>query len=355
MPDRQLGWRVASEAHLISEDNMHLHKDNAPSGLLVVDKPRGPTSHDVVARIRRIIGTKSVGHAGTLDPMATGVLIVLVGQCTKLSGYLSNEDKVYDATIELGRGTDTLDADGAITDVASLTSSLVSELYQIQCGIEPSGERLLHNAISAERHRVSQMPPAYSAIKLDGRAAYARARRGEPVVLDPREVRVERMTISGATTEPPSIRLELRVSKGYYVRSLARDLGMALGVPAHLTELRRLRSGSVGLDRAVGLDCGSDAMLRSMMTVEEVAGLLFPSRVLTERGVYRARCGQQMSDDDFDSPPPSTVSAWYSLASAKDADAGTPVGGGARSGCVLVAVGDRSRGWPAVLRVFVGR
>ncbi|MCL2825536.1 MAG: tRNA pseudouridine(55) synthase TruB, partial [Polyangiaceae bacterium] len=229
------------------------------SGILVVDKPKGPTSHDVVAMVRRVLRVKSVGHAGTLDPMATGVLVILVGAATKLSQFLSLDDKKYLATVRLGQGTDTLDAEGSVTSEAQLGSLLASELEHIEREQRESGRVCLPVggsigiAMLTERARIAQVPPAYSAIKRDGVVAYQRARRGEQVELPSRDVQVFGLDVVGVSTSPPELRIELHVSKGYYVRSLARDLGTALGIPSHLVSLRRLSSGEFGLDGAVVL------------------------------------------------------------------------------------------------------
>ncbi len=205
------------------------------SGVAVIDKPRGLTSHAVVAQARRLFGRKDLGHAGTLDPMATGVLLVLVGQACKLSGYLTASSKRYSAEITFGVGTDTLDADGKTTTEATLAPG------------EPS-LAALEAALAAERLRSEQTPPAVSAIKVAGERAYALARKGAAPELAPRAVEVTELRLlelAGSVA-----RCELLVSKGYYVRSLARDLGERLGFPAHLSALRRLASGSFGIEQA---------------------------------------------------------------------------------------------------------
>ena len=211
-------------------------------GLVVVDKPAGLTSHDVVARLRRLAGTRRVGHAGTLDPMATGVLVLGVGHGTKLLHHLVLTDKAYTATIRLGQATSTDDAEGEI--VATASTAAVDETA-VRAAIEPlTGD-------------IQQVPSTVSAIKVDGRRAYQRVRAGETVVLDARPVTVHRFDVEAlrrATTELLDLDVVVECSSGTYVRALARDLGAALGVGGHLTALRRTRVGPFGLDRAATLD-----------------------------------------------------------------------------------------------------
>lgn len=288
-------------------------KDNV-EGVLVVDKPRGPTSHDVVARLRRALGTKRIGHAGTLDPMASGVLVVLVGEATKLAGYLTAQDKRYEARVALGVGTDTLDAEGKVTETRPIPGWLAEEIGDLERAPRIAA------AIAAERARRTQVPPAHSAIQVGGRRSYALARAGQAVELAPRPVEVRSIALRGASRSrregaPPSdampeLTLELEVSKGYYVRSLARDLGEHLEVPAHLTALRRTASGAFTLDRAVALDAlcapspGDDALRRALLPLAEAAAIGLPTARLTEAGAQRARLGQRLRHDDFDAPPP---------------------------------------------------
>jgi tRNA pseudouridine55 synthase len=205
------------------------------AGILLVDKPGGMTSHDVVARARRALGTRKIGHAGTLDPMATGLLVLGVEGATRLLTFIVGLDKTYEATIRLGVTTDTDDADGtaiATTDAASLASEAIG------AALEPL------------RGRISQVPSTYSAIKVDGKRAYDLARAGAEVELKAREVTVSRFDIiaerrSATETGEAVIDLDVVVdcSSGTYIRALARDLGAALGVGGHLTALRRTRIG----------------------------------------------------------------------------------------------------------------
>jgi tRNA pseudouridine55 synthase len=212
-----------------------------PTGLIVVDKPSGMTSHDVVARVRRLARTRRVGHGGTLDPMATGVLVIGVGRATRLLTYVIGAGKGYLATIRLGQTTVTDDAEGSV--VASVPAGHVTD-EEIRAGLgDLTGE-------------ITQVPSAVSAIKVGGQRAYARVRAGEEVVLAARQVTVSRLDLLAVRRVSDVVDLEVAVdcSSGTYVRALARDLGAALGVGGHLTALRRTRVGGFGLDEAVTLD-----------------------------------------------------------------------------------------------------
>ncbi|ABK53284.1 tRNA pseudouridine synthase B [Acidothermus cellulolyticus 11B] len=239
----------------------------ATDGLLVVDKPAGITSHDVVARVRRLTGQRRVGHAGTLDPMATGVLIVGVGKATRLLGYLSGCDKEYAAIIRLGMTTSTDDADGEPVRRA---------------GVERLSETAVREALTRFVGEFDQRPPAFSAVKVAGRRAYARARAGEDVVLPARRVRVDRIELRGSQRTDGFLDLDVTIacSAGTYIRSLARDLGELLGVGGHLAALRRTRVGAFTIDEARTLDApaGPPSMVsladaaRRVFVVREVAG-----------------------------------------------------------------------------------
>ncbi|WP_322409460.1 tRNA pseudouridine(55) synthase TruB [Microbacterium invictum] len=216
------------------------------AGILLVDKPSGITSHDVVARARRARGTRKVGHAGTLDPMATGLLVLGVDAATRLLTFIVGLDKTYEATIRLGEATTTDDADGettATTDAAGVTR----------------GEIEAH--LAGLRGTISQVPSTYSAIKVEGRRAYDLARSGQEVVLAAREVTVSRLEVTDERRTGSVIDLDVTVdcSSGTYIRSLARDLGAALGVGGHLTALRRTRIGPFPLADAVAVDDLADA------------------------------------------------------------------------------------------------
>jgi tRNA pseudouridine55 synthase len=280
-----------------------------PHGVLVVDKPPGMSSHDVVAKLRRLLGTRRVGHAGTLDPMATGVLVMLVGEATKLGPYLTAHDKSYRARVAFGRSTDTLDAEGATIASADVPAWLAEDLAR------PRGGSRVEAAIVTERARREQVPPAYSAIQVEGERSYDRARAGESVELAARPVEVRALTIAASSGPPDAfLDLEVHVSKGYYVRSLARDLGEALGVPAHLAALRRRASGPYTLAGAASLEAGPDALARAIRPLAEAAAEALPRAVLAPRGVERARHGKPLGLDDFVEPPPlGPSSAWLDV------------------------------------------
>ena len=236
-------------------------------GLVVVDKPGGMTSHDVVAQVRRLAGTRKVGHAGTLDPMATGVLLVGVGRATRLLGHLQLTDKAYDATIRLGAATTTDDAEG---EVVSTTSTAHLD------------ETVVRAALAGFVGEIDQVPASVSAIKVDGRRAYDRVRAGEQVELAARRVRVESIDVRGVapTDGFTDVSASLRCSTGTYVRSIARDLGEQLGVGGHLTSLRRTAVGAFGLDRAHSLDELGERFRQ--LSLEEVARASFASYDLDE-------------------------------------------------------------------------
>ncbi len=270
----------------------------SPDGVLVVDKPSGMTSHDVVAQARRIFGTRAVGHAGTLDPMATGVLLLLFGEATKLSNFLTADDKRYRATVVFGRATDSLDADGVTTQEVVVTPEQ----------LDPSR---IDAALAGELARLSQVPPAVSAIKVDGRRAHALVRAGQAPELAERAVRVHELELLGR--EGATITVELCVSKGYYVRAFARDLGTALGLPAHLSALRRLASGGFDLSLARAWPAPPES---SLLGTAEAAQRALPSARLSESGLRRARLGQPLEPADFVERPSAAgeTEAWFSAA-----------------------------------------
>ncbi|MDM4723110.1 tRNA pseudouridine(55) synthase TruB [Micromonospora sp. WMMA1363] len=211
-------------------------------GLIVVDKPGGVTSHDVVARVRRLARTRRVGHGGTLDPMATGVLVIGVGRATRLLTYVIGAGKSYAATIRLGQTTVTDDAEGDV--VASTPAGLVTD-------------DAIRAALAALTGEVDQVPSAVSAIKIDGRRAYKRVREGENVVLPARRVTISRLAVRAIRRDQPDVvdvDVAVTCSSGTYVRAIARDLGLALGVGGHLTALRRTAVGGFTLAEAAALD-----------------------------------------------------------------------------------------------------
>ena len=245
-------------------------------GIVVVDKPGGWTSHDVVARIRRLAGTRRVGHAGTLDPMATGVLVVGVGKATRLLGHLAARDKDYDATIRLGVTTTSDDADGDV--VSTNDASAV-------------GDAAIRVAMAALTGDISQVPSAVSAVKVDGVRAYAKARAGESVELSPRPVHVARFELRQRRSD--ELDVGVTCSTGTYVRALARDLGAALGVGAHLTALRRTRVGSIGLDRASTLDQLAESL--SVVPLADVVAGAFPRWDFDDDDARRIALGQRLA------------------------------------------------------------
>jgi tRNA pseudouridine55 synthase len=253
----------------------------APEGLLVVDKPEEWTSHDVVARVRRLAGTRKVGHAGTLDPMATGVLLLGIGRATRLLGHLALADKSYDATIRLGQATTTDDAEGevlATTDAGALTRD------EVDRAAEPL------------RGDILQVPSKVSAIKIDGQRAYKRVRSGEDVTIPARPVHVERLDITDVRAVGAFVDVDVHVdcSTGTYIRALARDLGDALEVGGHLTVLRRTRVGSVGEQRAHRLDELAELASHDLpyLTLDEAARMFFDWHVVEEDQVAAVRNGR---------------------------------------------------------------
>jgi tRNA pseudouridine55 synthase len=232
-------------------------------GLVVVDKPAGLTSHDVVAKVRRLAGTRRVGHAGTLDPMATGVLVVGVNRATRLLGHLTLTEKAYDATVRLGATTVTDDAEGEV--VATADASHVTD-------------DAIASGVSTLTGEIMQVPSAVSAVKVDGKRSYRRVREGEQVELPARPVTVSTLTVRGLRRTPRLVDVDVHVvcSSGTYVRALARDLGAALGVGGHLTALRRTRVGPYDLAMARSLDQLGERF--DLLPIAEAARAAFPGR-----------------------------------------------------------------------------
>jgi tRNA pseudouridine55 synthase len=224
-------------------------------GILLVDKPRDHTSHDVVARLRGKLKMKRIGHAGTLDPMATGLLVILVGKATKVSQYLVSLDKEYEGTIELGKVTDTQDADGEVMETRP---------------VPPMTEAELLSTVKTFLGDQYQMPPMYSAIKIDGQPLYKAARKGEDVEREPRFIRV--MSWDVLRFASPQIDFRLRCTKGTYVRTLAHDLGAKLGCGAHLSALRRTATDKFTVAQALTLD------QIQALTLPEIEKRLIPAR-----------------------------------------------------------------------------
>jgi tRNA pseudouridine55 synthase len=251
-------------------------------GLVIVDKPGGLTSHDVVARIRRLAGTRRVGHAGTLDPMATGVLVVGVEKATRLLGYLTLTQKQYDATIRLGQSSSTDDAEGELTKTASAK--------------DVSAETL-NKAVTELTGEIQQVPPAVSAIKVDGQRAYKLTRAGAAPELKPRPVTVYEFTVTDVRPagdgDLTDVDATVRCSSGTYVRALARDLGDKLGTGGHLTALRRTRVGGYGLDAAQTLDQLADRF--EVMPLAQAAAAAFPRRDLSADEARRLAHGGRLA------------------------------------------------------------
>lgn len=262
---------------------------DAVSGLLIVDKPQGITSHDVVSRTRRLAHTRRVGHAGTLDPMATGVLVLGINKATRLLTWITDHSKRYEAQVRFGVETTTEDAEGEVTSVK---------------GCDGLGNEEIEAVLSRFRGTISQVPSAVSAIKVNGKRAYARVRAGEDVKLEPREVEISLLEAQG---QPRSHRVEyalegksthvncvdlnvvVECSAGTYIRAFARDLGNALGCGAHLISLRRTRVGEFSIDCAHTLQSLDEAAVQSggeaplpLTTLSDAAREMFPCLTLSE-------------------------------------------------------------------------
>jgi tRNA pseudouridine55 synthase len=255
-------------------------------GILVVDKPAGMTSHDVVSRCRRIFATRRVGHAGTLDPMATGVLVIGVERATKILGLLTAATKSYAATVRLGQATSTEDAEGELLQSVSA---------------EHVTEQAIEAAVAGLRGDISQVPSSVSAIKVGGRRAYQLVREGQAVELAARPARIDRFDVLAVRRHGELVDLDVEVdcSSGTYIRALARDLGDALGVGGHLTSLRRTRVGRFGLDQARTLDDLAERPALSL-TLDEACLLMFPRRELTAEEAEATSHGRPLSPAGID-------------------------------------------------------
>ena len=252
--------------------------------LLAVDKPVGMSSHDVVGRVRRALGERRVGHAGTLDPAASGVLVVGVGQGTRLMGMLTQDSKSYLAEIRFGAETDTDDAEGRVVREADLPAACADMDFARETVASLVGEH-------------DQVPPAYSAISIGGERAYKRARAGEDVELPARHITIEGAMLISVAEEGAVWTCAFTVSKGTYIRSIARDLGRSLGSAAHLCGLRRTSSGSVDASSCVSLDDldarGADGVAE--LALDPVRALGLPVRSLSEKERDDALCGRAIS------------------------------------------------------------
>jgi tRNA pseudouridine55 synthase len=256
------------------------------AGVVIVDKPAGVTSHDVVGRCRRIFGTRKVGHAGTLDPMATGVLVVGIERATKILGLLTATDKSYAATIRLGQTTSTEDAEGKVLQTVSAEGITDAQI----------GE-----AVAALHGDIAQVPSAVSAVKVGGQRAYKLAREGQAVELAPRSVRIDRFDVLAVRRHDGLIDVDVEVdcSSGTYIRALARDVGVTLGVGGHLTALRRTRVGRFGLDQASTLDELAEQP-RLSYSLDEACLQSFPRRDLTADEAEDTRHGRPLKPAGMD-------------------------------------------------------
>ncbi|BBH18252.1 tRNA pseudouridine synthase B [Nocardioides baekrokdamisoli] len=247
----------------------------AESGLVIVDKPAGVTSHDVVSRVRRLAGTRKVGHAGTLDPMATGVLVLGVERATRLLGHLMLTEKSYEATVRLGQSSSTDDAEGELSE-------------PVEVAIDEAAVRA---AFAGQVGDIMQRPTAVSAIKIDGQRAYARVRAGEDVEIPARPVTVHELTVRAI--RGVDVDISVRCSSGTYIRAIARDVGEALGVGGHLTALRRTAVGPYVLAVARTLDELADDFV--VLPIAEAARAAFPGVDLEETQAVDVRIGRRLS------------------------------------------------------------
>ena len=266
------------------------------TGILLVDKPEGPTSHGVVSVTRKALGTRKVGHAGTLDPMATGLLVLGVGTATRLLTFLVGAEKTYTATIRLGSSTVTDDAQGETVTVAN--PAVLADISDVD----------IRDQVTALTGTIEQRPSAVSAIKVDGQRAYDRVRAGDDVVLDARTVTVTRFDVHAIRRTPTAIDVDVTVdcSSGTYIRALARDIGGALGCGGHLTALRRTRVGPFSVDDA----CLPDAIDESrLIAPARVAGQLFPTWSMSDAETTDIGHGKKVATSMSDAPLVAAVQA----------------------------------------------
>ncbi len=264
--------------------------NNPPAGILNINKPAGLTSHDVVQQVRRILGIKKVGHTGTLDPLATGVLLVAVGQATRLIEYLTPGEKTYHATFVLGVETDTFDCEGEI--VATTDPSAVTRAALQQTIAQFIGD-------------IQQVPPVFSALKKNGVPLYRLARQGKTVEMSPRTVHISAIEL--LTFEPPQAVISVACGAGTYIRSLVHDIGQSLGVGAHLTELVRVANGQWYIDTAITLDelasAATDRQLHRVLLPPEKAVSHLPALKLSPAQVRAVITGQRIAAPNL-SPAP---------------------------------------------------
>ncbi|MGQ9502178.1 MAG: tRNA pseudouridine(55) synthase TruB [Anaerolineae bacterium] len=291
-------------------------------GILNINKPYGCTSHDVVAEVRRLVGMRRVGHAGTLDPIATGVLLVCVGQATRVAEYLMRGEKLYRATFHLGVETDTYDASGTVVYETPLPALSIEELER---------------ALEQLRHMEQQLPPPFSAVRQAGERLYRLARRGIAVQLRPRPIKITALEV--VAWQPPLLTLDVRCSLGTYVRSLAHDLGVLLGIGAHVCALQRLASGSWRIEEAITLEQLRSAVVQGDWTkyLHPLDATLqdLPRLDVTEEIAVRLMQGQRVSLPDTPATYPLRIYA--------------PNG----SLCALVRPADGKPGWWQPDKVFL--
>lgn len=263
-----------------------------PTGVVVVDKPRGWTSHQVVGRLRRVLGTRKIGHAGTLDPMATGVLVAGVGRATRLLGYLMLTEKTYAASIRLGIATVTDDAEGEVSHTP---------------GAAGITEQQVRDRVESFVGEISQVPSSVSAIKVDGKRSYARVRAGEEVELAARPVTVFEFTVSDFQSgeiggvEVLDLQATVRCSSGTYIRALARDLGAALGSAGHLTALRRTQVGHFSIEQAHMLDNTVETI--PLLSIDDVAAKNFSTFQLSAEQAVDVGFGRRLHECELPASP----------------------------------------------------
>jgi len=270
-------------------------------GLLIVDKPAGPTSHDVVSRMRRLLREKRIGHCGTLDPAATGVLLLVVGRATRLSQFLSASDKAYEAVVRLGFATDTGDAEGQPVGPVSRAPL-------------PS-KAAIESALEEFRGTFLQQPPAYSAKKIDGTRSYKLARSQPALPALPALASVTAHAIDIVSLDGDSVTLRVECSAGFYVRSLAHDLGQRLGIGGHLAALRRTRSGDFTIDQSTSLEAIERDPQLAVDAMIPLAEMLpaFASVTLTAEGVLRAVHVRELGPADTEKGLPARASSFVRL------------------------------------------
>ena len=294
-------------------------RGGGPDGVLPVDKPVGPTSHDAVARVRRALNTRQVGHTGTLDPFASGLLLVCVGAATRLAEYLTGMPKTYVATLRLGEATDTDDLTGEVVAASDGWHAVSAEAIEA--------------ALTAQVGTILQVPPAYSAKKVDGERMYAAARRGEEVVRTAVPVTIYAIRVLRIAL--PEVEFEVECGAGTYIRAIARDVGMALGVGGHLRALRRTRSGPHAVEAAVPLDALGDAdRVRAAMLTPLQAVAHLPRVEVDGDGIAALRHGRAVpaaADTPGDGP--------VAIAAAGE----------------LLAIGARDGDWVRPRKVFVAQ